>query len=59
MRATLWIGGQAFDLNALTIGLPADVVLGGATDVNDAGQIVGHAQIGETSRAFLLEPASH
>jgi len=59
MRATLWIGGQAHDLNALTIALPDDVVLSGATDVNDAGQIVGHALIGDSSRGFLLEPAAH
>ena len=59
MRATLWIGGQALDLNTLTIALPGDVVLAGATDVNDAGQIVGHALIGDTSRGFLLEPAGH
>jgi len=58
-RATLWIGGQAFDLNALTIDLPDDVVLAGAADVNDAGQIVGHALIGDTSRGFLLEPAGN
>ena len=54
--AALWLNDQLYDLNALTIDLPAGVRLNSAADVNDAGQIVGDATVGNTQRAFLLDP---
>ncbi|HZJ72866.1 MAG TPA: hypothetical protein VFF36_18160 [Planctomycetota bacterium] len=57
MHAALWIGGQAHDLNALTVDRPAEVVLISAEDVNDGGQIVGYAEVGGVQRPFLLTPA--
>jgi hypothetical protein len=55
-RAALWIGGVAFDLNRRTVGLPPDVLLVSADDVNDAGQIVGTAVVAGAIRAFFLDP---
>jgi len=58
LHATLWVGEQALDLNALTIDLPDDVALVTAADVNDAGQIVGWATLleGQVAHAYLLDP---
>jgi len=60
LHATLWLDEQALDLNTLTIDLPDNALLVEATDVNDAGQIVGWATNldGQLSRAFLLEPVA-
>lgn len=55
MHAALWIGEEVHDLNALTVALPAGVVLLSAEAVNDAGQIVGRADVGGLQRPFLLE----
>ena len=60
VRAALWIDDLPLDLNALTVDLPAGIRLVTATDVNDAGMIVGEAYSfadGKT-QAFLLEPTS-
>ncbi|HZL98812.1 MAG TPA: hypothetical protein VFD43_01045, partial [Planctomycetota bacterium] len=60
VRAALWIDDLPLDLNALTLDLPAGIRLVTATDVNDAGMIVGEAYSfadGKT-QAFLLEPVS-
>ena len=54
--AAPWLDERLYDLNALTIDLPAGVRLNSAVDVNDAGQIVGDATVGNTRRAFLLDP---
>jgi len=56
MHAALWIGEEVHDLNALTVALPTDVVLYLAEDVNEAGQIVGVAEVGTAVRPFLLDP---
>ena len=55
LRATLWIHEQAYDLNELTVDLPAGVVLTAAWDLNDTGQIVGRAIVDDLPRAFLLD----
>jgi hypothetical protein len=57
MHAALWIGKDVHDLNALVVALPPGVVLVLAEDVNEAGQIVGEAEVGGAVRPFLLEPA--
>lgn len=59
LRATLWIQEQAYDLNELTVDLPAGVVLTAAWDLNDAGQIVGRAIVDDLPRAFLLDLVGH
>jgi hypothetical protein len=56
MHAALWIGGQVHDLNALIVAPPPGVVLYLAEDVNEAGQIVGVAEVGGAVRPFLLDP---
>lgn len=57
--ATLFEGGQAYDLNALAAGVPAGWTLADANGVNDAGQIVGDAYDGAgVEHAFLLTPSA-
>lgn len=53
--AVMWKDGQMIALNAL---LPADSGwdLGVATDVNDAGEIIGHGVRNNLLRGFLLRP---
>ena len=57
VRALLWNGGAATDLNAL---LPAESgwVLTVAWGINDAGQIVGAGTHNGQQRGFLLTPAA-
>jgi probable HAF family extracellular repeat protein len=51
----LWQDGKMYDLNKL---IPADSgwVLGGASDINDAGQIVGGGRFHNQVRGYLLTP---
>jgi len=53
-RAYLWIGGRFTDLNSLISG--QTWTLNDATDVNDAGYIVGVGTLKGTSHGFLLIP---
>jgi probable HAF family extracellular repeat protein len=60
LHAFLSVGGTMLDLNSL---VPPDTgwTLTNATDINDAGQIVGHGWAGEdatTLRGFLLTPVT-
>jgi probable HAF family extracellular repeat protein len=54
-HAFLWRDGTIYDLNDL-LENGEDWVLGIATGINDAGQIVGHGGHGDQYRAFLLDP---
>jgi len=65
LRGTLWQQGRVTDLNDLIAcgALPANIVLGFATDINERGQIVVNATntaapSGSQQRAFLLTPVS-
>jgi probable HAF family extracellular repeat protein len=51
----LYQDGRMFDLNSLLAADPGWVI-GRATAINDAGQIVGRAYFNGASRAFLLTP---
>jgi probable HAF family extracellular repeat protein len=53
-RAFLVIGLTRYDLNDLTVNLPAGIELKEAKDINDKGWIVGQS----TYNAFLLTPLS-
>lgn len=55
-RAVLYSDGSVTDLNDLILG-NSGWVLVGATDINDAGQIVGYGLFQSRTRAFLLTPA--
>ncbi len=57
-HAFLYRNGKMIDLNDL---IPAGSgwVLNSATDINDAGQIVGYGTRYGTERAFLLTPIGH
>jgi chitinase len=54
-RATLWSGAGPEDLNAL---IPAGTgwFLGGASDINNLGEICGTGTIGGSTRAYRLTP---
>jgi uncharacterized membrane protein len=54
-RATLWRGGQAFDLNAM-IPQGSGWVLRQAWSINNAGAIVGVGEFGGHPRGFVLLP---
>lgn len=54
-HATLWKNGVAIDLNSL-IDATLGWVLTTATDINDAGQIIGQGMLNGKSAAFLLTP---
>ncbi|MCC7409637.1 MAG: hypothetical protein IT442_16350 [Phycisphaeraceae bacterium] len=58
-RAAVFMNGDIFNLNSITVGVPTGMVLCEATDINDAGWIVGWGAgfPGETgTHAFLLVP---
>ena len=57
-RATVWIDREAHDLNNLVVNLPRGAWLVTANDINNAGQIVGHIDVGETTDAFRLDPVA-
>ncbi|VAX39082.1 hypothetical protein MNBD_PLANCTO03-484, partial [hydrothermal vent metagenome] len=54
-RAVLWHDGTAIDLNTR---IPPDSgwVLRSTSDINDAGQIIGHGLLDGQNRGFLLTP---
>lgn len=54
-RAALWEKGRVFDLNEL-IDWPSPWQLQSASDINDAGQIVGTGTISGQTHAFLATP---
>jgi len=56
--AFLWEKGVMYDLNELTVDLPAGVSLVRARAINDRGWIVGRALVdgGINQHAFLLKP---
>lgn len=54
-QAILWEADAAYNLNALTQNLGAWQLVD-ATDINDAGNIVGIGIVGEAYRAFMLTP---
>lgn len=58
-RATLWIEGEAHDLNTLVVGedLPS-YELYDARGINDSGRIVGEAIIDGAFRGYLLIPVA-
>jgi hypothetical protein len=56
--AVLWHGDTALDLNEAA-DLPDGVRLVSASDVNDAGQIVGSATTPDGDRGFLLTPSQN
>jgi probable HAF family extracellular repeat protein len=62
-RAFLYDGASMHDLNSLLDGSGDGWVLHQATDINDAGRIVGYGTHDGETRAFLLtpvpEPANH
>jgi probable HAF family extracellular repeat protein len=62
-RAFLYDGASMHDLNSLLDGSGDGWVLHQATDINDAGRIVGYGTHDGQTRAFLLtpvpEPANH
>ena len=53
--ATLWRGGRRYNLNEVTDTTNAWWLIQ-AADIDDGGRIVGHGLLGESHRAFLLEP---
>lgn len=56
-RAVLWQNGDIYDLNELVSNLPEGWSLESASDINDAGQIVGFASNNEGAQvSFLLTP---
>ncbi len=56
-HAVVWAGGAPVDLNT-RVKLPTGWVLQFATDINDAGQIVGGALVNGHERAFRLTPSN-
>ncbi|HTS15618.1 MAG TPA: cell wall-binding repeat-containing protein [Candidatus Sulfotelmatobacter sp.] len=56
-HAVVWAGGAPVDLNT-RVKLPAGWVLQFATDINDAGQIVGGALVNGHEHAFRLTPSN-
>ncbi len=56
IRATIWLDGEPFDLNELTVNLPDDAVMTQAMDIYASGQIVGLIFFGFETNAFFLEP---
>jgi uncharacterized membrane protein len=58
IRATIWLDGEPFDLNELTVNLPDDAVMTQAMDINASGQIVGLISLGFETNAFFAEPLS-
>ncbi|SNT07135.1 probable extracellular repeat, HAF family [Micrococcales bacterium KH10] len=57
--ALIWDAHSVADLNALVPDLPETVTLQSASDINEAGQIVGTATTSDGQRGFVLTPVSH
>lgn len=55
-HAFVYRDGTLFDLNDRLVANPGWTVLSGATDINDAGQIVGWGTIGGETHGFRLDP---
>lgn len=56
--ATGWDAHGAVDLNTLVEDLPEGVSLQSASDINEAGQIVGTAATGAGARGYVLTPVT-
>ncbi|WP_305707197.1 Ig-like domain-containing protein [Nocardioides sp.] len=56
--ATGWDAEGAVDLNTVAVDLPEGVTLQSASDINEAGQIVGTATTSAGARGFVLTPVS-